>query len=64
MGYGNGGVGGSSRGNLYFSITIKLLLSFLTAKEVTSLEVYFRYQTTVENRIYKAIMMLKALKNK
>lgn len=35
-----------------------------TVDAVTSLDVYSRYQTTVENRIYKAIMMLKALKNK
>lgn len=34
-----------------------------TAEAVTSLEAYSRYQTTAENRIYKAIMMLKALKN-
>ncbi|MEN9337790.1 MAG: hypothetical protein RIQ41_104 [Candidatus Parcubacteria bacterium] len=35
-----------------------------TVDAVTSLEAYSRYQTTAENRIYKAIMMLKALKNK
>jgi hypothetical protein len=35
----------------------------VSADTVSSLEVYSRYQTTVENRIYKAIMMLKTLKN-
>ena len=36
----------------------------VTVDTVSSLDVYSCYQTTVENRIYKAIMMLKTLKNK
>jgi hypothetical protein len=35
----------------------------VTPEGVTSLEAYSRYQTTAENRIYKAMIMLKALKN-
>ena len=34
-----------------------------TVDAIASLDVYSRYQTTAENRIYKAIMILKTLKN-
>lgn len=34
----------------------------VTVDTVSSHDTYSRYQTTVENRIYKATMMLKALK--